>query len=75
MVGGQGHLGRADQVQVVLVQVVDVLRGLAEEAGAGHRLGRTSAGVSIGVKPAAVACAIAAFTRASSSSAPTPVRK
>ncbi|CAL2067135.1 protein of unknown function [Streptomyces murinus] len=32
------HLGGADQVEVVLVEVVDVLRGLAEEAGAGHRL-------------------------------------
>ncbi len=38
VVGGERHLGRADQVQVVLVEVVDVLGGLAEEAGAGHRL-------------------------------------
>ena len=32
------HLGGADQVEVVLVEVVDVLGGLAEEAGALHRL-------------------------------------
>ena len=40
MVGGQRDLGGADQVQVVLLQVVDVVGGLAEEAGALHR-GRT----------------------------------
>ncbi|CCB75725.1 protein of unknown function [Streptantibioticus cattleyicolor NRRL 8057 = DSM 46488] len=36
VVGGQRDLGGADQVVVVLLQVVDVLRGLAEEAGALH---------------------------------------
>ena len=45
---GERDLGGADQVEVVLLQVVHVLRGLAEEAGALHGLGRTSAGVSIG---------------------------
>ena len=37
MVRRQRHLGGADQVEVVVGQVVDVLRGLAEEAGALHR--------------------------------------
>ena len=36
--------------------------------------GRAIVGVIIGVKPAAVACAIAMLSSASSSSAPTPVR-
>ncbi len=34
VVRGERYLGGADEVLVVLVQVVDVLRGLAEEAGA-----------------------------------------
>jgi len=36
MVGGQRHLGGADQVHVVALQAVDILCGLAEEAGAFH---------------------------------------
>lgn len=36
MVRGERDLGGADQVVVVLLQVVDVLRGLAEEARALH---------------------------------------
>ncbi len=35
----QRHLGRADQVEVVVGEVVDVLGGLAEEARARHGLG------------------------------------
>ncbi len=38
VVGRQRDLGGADQVQVVLVEVVDVLGRLAEEAGAAHGL-------------------------------------
>ena len=43
------------------------------EAG-GHAGGRTSAGGNTGMKPAETACCIARLIKASSSSAPTPVR-
>ncbi len=36
VVRGEGDLGGADEIEVVLLQVVHVLRGLAEEAGALH---------------------------------------
>ncbi|CAG7651095.1 hypothetical protein SBRY_50523 [Actinacidiphila bryophytorum] len=39
VVGGQRDLGGADQVQVVLVEVVDVVLDLAQVAGAGHGRG------------------------------------
>ena len=35
----QGHLGCADEVEVVGGEMIDVLGGLTEETGAGHRLG------------------------------------
>ena len=37
MVRRERHLGRADEVEVVLLEAVDVLGGLAEEPGALHR--------------------------------------
>ena len=37
VVGGERHLGGADEVEVVLLEVEDVLGCLSEEAGALHR--------------------------------------
>src|SRR5699024_8321596 len=39
VVGGQRHLRGADQVQVVVLQVVDLVGVFTEESGAFHRFG------------------------------------
>jgi len=70
----QRHLRGRDQVQVVLGEVVDVLRGLAEEPVPCIAAGLTSDGVTTGVKPYPSACSMARLSSANSSSAPTPVR-
>ena len=67
-------LGCADEVEVLALDAVDVVGGLAKEAGALHGAGLTSAGGITVVKPAARAWSIAMLISASSSRAPGPVR-
>ena len=65
----------ADEVQVVVLEVVHVLGGLRRGSRCPpSRRGLTSAGGIIGVNPAEIAWSIASWTSASSSRAPTPVR-
>ncbi len=44
VVPGQGHLARADEIEVVLLEVVDLVGVLPEEAGAAHHLGTNHRG-------------------------------
>jgi hypothetical protein len=75
VVAREGDLGGAGEVEVVGGQVVDLVGVVVEEARPAHDLGAHQGGVIIGVKPASTARATAILSRASSSRAPTPVRK
>ena len=75
MVAGERHLGGADEVEVVGLEVVDLVGVLAEEAGAGHDLGLDQRRRDHGVNPASIAWCSARLSSASWSRAPTPVRK
>jgi hypothetical protein len=64
------HLGRADEVEVVVGQLVDLVGVRAEEAGALHRLGPHERRRDDRVEAASTAEPIARLSSASSSSAP-----
>ncbi len=75
MVPGQRDLGRADEVEVVVGEVVDLVRVGARNPVPAMISGRTSTGGIIIWKPLAIAFCAASCSIPSCSMAPKPVRK
>jgi hypothetical protein len=75
VVAGERHLARADEVQVVGLELVDLVGVLAEEPGAAHDLGPHERRRDHGDEPGIDGALEREDMRAYSRRAPMPVRK